>query len=463
MSKPQIKRVLRRAKGYWHNRQLIRTKSGVPSEDFVAVPCANDGKIILMAIDALTWSIMDPLMEQGKLPNLRALKEGGSYGSLRTICPALSPELWNTIATGKLPKKHGIVGFMVSDPKTRKLIPYTSNMRRCKAIWEILGDYKKRVGVVGWWNSWPAEPINGSMVSGILGYKIKDIKKVKNEDSFADFTRKPRITAASFRQQTYPEELFDEIKRFIRPLSHFGDSHDFLRRIWEHSGDMELSEMESLKLLTKIYNIDRTYKDIATYVYTKTRPDFLAFYIAGIDVAGHKYWAYMEPERFSNTLPSSKIELYGTLIHDYYTYVDEIVGEFIEMADEGTTIAVVSDHGMSPDDRLFRKTKINCARHFAEDGVFVFAGPHIKEDNSVRGKTSVLDITPTLLRLMGLPIAVDMDGSSIEEVFSQEFTAENSLRFVPTYDGTRKYDNAPVESPVDDEIKERLKSLGYID
>jgi len=460
--KPQIKRIIRRIRGYWHNRQLIKTKR-VKAEDWVTEGHANGNKIILMAIDALTWRIVDPLLDQGRLPHLQSLIERGSYGPLKTLCPALSPELWNTISTGKLPRKHGITGFMARDPETRRLVPYTSNMRRCKAIWEILGDHNKRVGVVGWWNTWPAEPVNGSMISDILGYKIKDMEKVKDKDRFVELTRKSRLNVSSFNQQTYPESLFDEISQLIRPLTQFEDAHGFIRRIWEMGDGLGQPEKDSLKLMTSVYNIDRTYGDVAKYIYRESRPDILTFYIAGIDVVGHKYWAYMEPERFPDSLSPRKIALYAGLIHDYYAYVDEIIGEFLEMADDDTTLAVVSDHGMSPAVRIFRKTRINSARHFDEDGVFLLMGPHIRADNRVGGTASVLDITPTLLRLMGLPIGADMDGCPIEDVFTPAFRSENPLRFIRTYDTDRTFTNRPIESPVDEAIKERLKSLGYID
>jgi len=460
--RPQIKKMVRRVRGYWHNRRLIRAKRVAP-KDWVTERHANDNKIILMAIDALAWKILDPLLDQGRLPHLRWVIERGSYGPLKTLCPALSPELWNTIGTGKLPRKHGITGFMARDPETGRLVPYTSNMRRCKAIWEILGDHNKRVGVVGWWNTWPAEPVNGSMVSGILGYKVKDLEKTRNIDRFVEFTRKSRLKASSFDQQTYPGSLFDEIRGLIRPPTQFEDAHGFIRRIWEMGDGLGQTEKDSLRLMTSVYNIDRTYRDVAKHIYMESRLDFLTFYLAGVDVAGHKYWAYMEPERFRDLVSPGKIARYGGLIHDYYAYVDEVVGEFLAMADTDTTLAVVSDHGMSADARLFRKTGINSARHFDEDGVFVLMGPHIRANNRIGGTASVLDITPTLLRLMGLPIGADMDGCPIEDVFTPAFRSENPVRLIRTYDADRRFTDNPIESPVDEEIKERLKSLGYID
>ncbi|MBI4945874.1 MAG: alkaline phosphatase family protein, partial [Bacteroidetes bacterium] len=427
--------------------------------------------IILMGLDALTWVIMNPLVKEGKLPHISSLLQRGSYGPLKTLCPALSPELWSSISTGKLPYKHGIEGFVTEDSVTKKLVPYTSNMRKSKAIWEILGDYNKTVGVVGWWNSWPAEPVNGYMVCGILGYKAKDLDLAKRKkdssadlsDEFVELTRKSRLRTTSFEKQTYPESLFENIKPLIRPTDKLDDIHEFLKNIWNEQERLSTVEEDSLRLITSVYNIDRSYKDIALHIKQQSNPDFLTFYMAGIDVAGHKYWAYMEPERFSVDIEKDKIRRYGKLIPDYYTYIDEVVGEFLKTADEDTIIALVSDHGMSGNERVFKRTRINSARHFDEDGVFIFAGPGVRKNNPVRSLSSVLDITPTLLALSGFPVAMDMDGDVIHDIFTPEFKLQYPFKYINSYDGNRRYSSNPIESPIDDEIKKRLQSLGYID
>lgn len=470
MLKPKVKKTLRFIKGYLHNRKLVKKKKGEAVES-VNISNLSKSKIILMGIDALTWVIMNPLVKEGKLPHISSLLQRGSHGPLKTLCPALSPELWSSISTGKLPYKHGIEGFVTEEPGTKKLVPYTSNMRKSKALWEILSDYNKTVGVVGWWNSWPAEPVNGYMVSGILGYKAKDLDMAKRKkdslsdlsDEFVELTRKSRLRTTSFEKQTYPESLFENIKPFIRPTDKLDDIHEFLKNIWNEQAHLSTIEEDSLRLVTSVYNIDRSYKDIALHIKQQSNPDFLTFYMAGIDVAGHKYWAYMEPEGFSVDIEKDKIRRYGKLIPDYYRYIDEVVGEFLEMADEDTIIALISDHGMSRNERVFKKTGINSARHFDEDGVFIFAGPGVRKNNPVHSLSSVLDITPTLLALSGFPVAMDMDGDVIKDIFTPEFKLQYPLKYINSYDGGRRYSSNPIESPIDDEIKKRLQSLGYIE
>ena len=78
--------------------------------------------------------------------------------------------LWNSIATGKRPEKHGIHGFMEPDPQNGGVRPVTSTSRKVKAIWNILTQRGYKTHVVGWFAGHPAEPINGISVSDLYPY-----------------------------------------------------------------------------------------------------------------------------------------------------------------------------------------------------------------------------------------------------------------------------------------------------
>ncbi len=79
----------------------------------------------------------------------------------------------------------------------------------------------------------------------------------------------------------------------------------------------------------------------------------------------------------------------------------------------------------------------------------------------------MLDITPTLLALCGLPVAGDMDGRVLTEAIDGDFLRGHPVRTIDTYEpagGSRgDADSEPVESPIDDEVRERLRALGYIE
>src|SRR5215831_13633216 len=122
-------------------------------------------KVLLIGWDAADWKVIHPLMDQGKMPNVQRLVEGGVMGQIATLHPPLSPMLWTSIATGKRPSQHGVHGFAEPTPNGLGIRPVTNLSRKCKAVWNILNQHGLRSVVVGWWPSHPAEPIDGVMVS----------------------------------------------------------------------------------------------------------------------------------------------------------------------------------------------------------------------------------------------------------------------------------------------------------
>jgi predicted AlkP superfamily phosphohydrolase/phosphomutase len=107
-------------------------------------------KVLLIGWDAADWKVIHPLLDAGKMPNLSRFLEQGVMGNIATLQPALSPTLWTSIATGKRPYKHGILGFSEPDPVTGGIRPITNLSRKTKAIWNILNQEGKNTITVGW-------------------------------------------------------------------------------------------------------------------------------------------------------------------------------------------------------------------------------------------------------------------------------------------------------------------------
>jgi hypothetical protein len=89
-------------------------------------------------------------------------------GNLATLQPMLSPMIWTSIATGKMPDRHGILGFLEVDEHSGEVRPSTSLSRRVKAVWNILTQTGHRTHAVNWFCSHPAEPIGGVCVSELF-------------------------------------------------------------------------------------------------------------------------------------------------------------------------------------------------------------------------------------------------------------------------------------------------------
>ena len=89
-------------------------------------PPLKNTRVLLIGWDAADWKMINPLIEQGKMPNLKRLIDNGVSGNLSTLQPVLSPTLWSSIATGKRPYKHGVHGFTEPDPLTGSIRPVTN-------------------------------------------------------------------------------------------------------------------------------------------------------------------------------------------------------------------------------------------------------------------------------------------------------------------------------------------------
>ena len=101
--------------------------------------------------------------------------------------------------------------------------------------------------------------------------------------------------------------------------------------------------------------------------------------------------------------------MFGDVITRYYEEMDGVLAGFIEMADENTTVILTSDHGHSGPKPIDDYYRWGIAMH-DPTGVLAFWGKDIAGGQELVD-ASVLDITPTILALCGLPVAEDMDGS----------------------------------------------------
>ena len=128
-------------------------------------PTPQKKKVLLIGWDAADWKVINPLMDAGRMPFLQSVVERGVMGNLATLHPVLSPMLWTSIATGKRPYDHGILGFTEPTPDGSAVQPVSSLSRNTKAIWNILNQQGYTSNVVGWWPSHPVESIRGAMVS----------------------------------------------------------------------------------------------------------------------------------------------------------------------------------------------------------------------------------------------------------------------------------------------------------
>ena len=122
------------------------------------------GRVFLVGIDGASWDVFDHVLADGVMPRLQELCARGTKAELRSMNPTASAILWTTIATGKLPKQHGILGF-VATTDTGNVVPVSSTMRKVDALWNICSRAgAARVALTKKWESPPKRRLRAGRI-----------------------------------------------------------------------------------------------------------------------------------------------------------------------------------------------------------------------------------------------------------------------------------------------------------
>ena len=115
-------------------------------------------KVFVLGLDGATWDLLEPLLQDGLLPNLAQLRERGCSGSLRSIFPPLSPVAWTGVMTGKNSGKHGIFEFLEHGHNPLQGRVNSSRAIQTDLLWEIAARYGKKTVAGGVPMSYPPRP-----------------------------------------------------------------------------------------------------------------------------------------------------------------------------------------------------------------------------------------------------------------------------------------------------------------
>jgi arylsulfatase A-like enzyme len=135
-----------------------------------------------------------------------------------------------------------------------------------------------------------------------------------------------------------------------------------------------------------------------------------------------------------------------------------MLGEYLADLGPGDTLVVLSDHGFQP---VWDPARPTTSAHHRLEGVIALWGRGIARGGRI-GAARLVDVLPTLLWLLDLPIAATLEGRPIAEALDPEFRQAHPPRQVDDY-GPSAVPEGPDVSDLDDNVLERLRSLGYIE
>lgn len=404
-------------------------------------------KLLLIGWDGADWQIIKPMLERGEMPALESVINQGVMGNLASMNPMISPMLWTTMATGKPPHAHGICGFTVPDPTSPSGTRLANSTgRKCKAFWNILTQNGLKVHTLGWFASHPAEPINGICVSDLFAKPLGLIDK--GWPMLPGSVHPAERTLDFLDLRIHPQEISLEQLEYFVPRA----------KSIDQSADRNLSSL-ALQLAEC-----GTLQGLASHIVEHEPWDMLAVYFNTIDHVCHGFM-YYHPPRMDH-IPPVLYELYKDVVEATYRFHDMMLGYLLTQAGDDVTVMIVSDHGYQTGNRRPVLTPDEPAGPTAWHrpyGILAMKGPHIRRDELVFG-ARLLDLTPTILTLFGLPVGKDMTGRALCQIFDRPVTPEliPSWEDVPGEAGLHAAD-ARVDPIAEQAAMQQLIDLGYLD
>ena len=400
-------------------------------------------RVLLIGWDAADWKVIRPLLADGKMPTLAGLIQNGVSGNLATIQPMLSPMLWNSIATGKRADKHGICSFVEPLADLSGIRPVASTGRTCKAIWNILTQAGLTSNVVSWFASHPAEPIRGAIVSD----RIAALSA-----TWSDGAKLPDGTV-------HPAALVEQVEPLI--VSPRDLDAAALTPFIPRAGEIDQNRDDRLAKLAGIVARASTVHATACHLAQKDGWDFMAVYYSAIDEFGHHFMPYHPPH--VEGIGERDAAIYGAAISSCYRFHDMMLEALLAYSGPETTVMLVSDHGFHHSER---RPSADAWQHpetwHREFGIACVHGPGIRRGVDLYGAT-LLDVTPTILGLFGLPIGGDMDGRPWLEICEEPPCAEYIESWEPDVGDAGMHREEFREDPIGAALVMRqLIDLGYL-
>jgi len=350
-------------------------------------------------------------------------------------------------------QKHGILDWVYID-ENKNQIPYSGDDVKVKTFWKILGEDNFQTGVINWFCTFPAEEVNGYLISD--RFRVSIDHYLTEEDV------------------TYPSELKDAVYPRVVKVED-KKYHELIRKegivdYWSQHKNLARTLPKKMRNKIRFFRRfviqEKSIENVTLFLQEKVQVDVLAVYFRLIDPTSHfasvfldksleKRWR-AENQKHGEPLPETEKLLYqnmASIVEPVYAYTDNIIGRIVSHAAENTTVIIVSDHG-------FNFSSFGYSHYETKklaNGIVIMKGPGIKAGYTLKNP-HIYDITPTLLYLFSLPVAEDMDG----KVLVDAFRSQRKVLRVPTYETEEKTIKARKKKALDNEMLEDLKSLGYI-
>jgi predicted AlkP superfamily phosphohydrolase/phosphomutase len=365
--------------------------------------------VVVIGVNGMEWDFIRPLLLKGELPNLAHVIERGVYGKLRTLSAPNCPKVYTAIATSTPPEENGITGFVVHGTTA------STSMLKQKPLWSILSERGVTVGLANVPATFPALPVNGYLVTGML---------TRGKDCEDGLLCAPRLSQVQGGAAVYPPEMTAELEANV------GDFWIDCSRM-PTGAELQGKEESAIDAwLEQVARIRAQQSNLFEYLLTHHPTDFTMLVQSCEDRVGH--WLYpIQPHNvgYNPKLHSVRLDAFP----GQYRAFDAVLGKVLQHLPPDAYVFVISDHGIKPlrEFEAARNPSAHdhsqatpiVAHHDFEDGddvpgFFAVMGPNIRHDLRLMGfPATVFDLAPTILYLYGVPPPMPMKGRVLSEIF----------------------------------------------
>ena len=266
-------------------------------------------RCFVIGLDGATFDLILPWVAQGKLPAMAQVLARGAWGQLRSTVPPMTGPAWTTFATGANPARHSIYDWVYREPGTYNFVPATAANRRLPSLWSLLSAAGRRVAVVNVPMTFPPEPVNGLLISGLP-------------------TPSKQVTS------THPPELAQEIERITGNYILYPDP------------GQAYSDAGVDAFLARLYQTTETRIKLVENLRGREAWDFFMVVFNGTDTVQHAMWKFMSPAHPLHD--PTKAAKYGDAILTFYQFLDRWLATQIASLPPDTVLMLMSDHGFGP-------------------------------------------------------------------------------------------------------------------
>jgi Type I phosphodiesterase / nucleotide pyrophosphatase len=422
---------------------ITAPREGNATERIPLAVVSSGLRVRVIAIDGVDPGVLDDVVASGRIPALARVLSG-TRASLElddSVVPRDPARAWTTVATGQPAPVHGVQGLetrrvaglqgsVAADERSRlgttiraatDLLRLTrpsvasGNERRVKTLWEVAADAGLRTAVVNWWATWPASsPSDGAVI-------LSDRAALRLEHGGAlDAEIAPASTYERLRQR-WPAIRTAAVSEARGASAGLQWSGSEMQAVLERSGELDAIQLTLLR-------------EVST-----PAPDLAVVYLPGLDIA---QTALLRPG--DTALAPSEVAARLQALREYFVFLDRLLERVLTPADS-ELVFVVAEPG-----------------RVATSGAAMFGmtGPIANPNTSARGRT--VDVAPTVLHALGIPVSQELAGATLSGLFNSEFVRRYPVRQVATYGLPSVQGQARSGQPLDQEMIDRLRSLGYV-